>query len=133
METVFLDSVGMLALWNRRDQWHAVAAKAFKPLVTTPSRFVTTTLVLYECGNAAARLSFRGQVVKTYRSMINTGAVILPTDADIEEGWKNYDRDGRGAAGIVDQISFAVMRRLGLMRAFTNDKHFSAAGFQVLF
>ena len=36
-------------------------------------------------------------------------------------------------AGIVDQVSFIVMRRLGIIEAFTNDKHFEAAGFRVLF
>jgi len=35
--------------------------------------------------------------------------------------------------GIVDCISFAVMRRLGLTEAFTNDQHFTAAGFTTLF
>ncbi|HUP80150.1 MAG TPA: hypothetical protein VM260_16470 [Pirellula sp.] len=36
-------------------------------------------------------------------------------------------------AGIVDQVSFIVMRRRGIIEAFTNDKHFEAAGFRVLF
>lgn len=30
-------------------------------------------------------------------------------------------------------FSFQVMRRLGINEAFTNDKHFEAAGFAVLF
>ena len=37
------------------------------------------------------------------------------------------------SAGIVDQVSFAVMRRLGITDAFTNDRHFKAAGFRALF
>lgn len=36
-------------------------------------------------------------------------------------------------AGIVDHVSFLVMRRLGITEAFTNDRHFSAAGFITLF
>ena len=36
-------------------------------------------------------------------------------------------------AGIVDLVSFAVLRRLGITQVFTNDKHFTAAGFEVLF
>ena len=35
--------------------------------------------------------------------------------------------------GFVDLISFHVMRRLGLAEAFTNDRHFQAAGFVTLF
>jgi len=33
----------------------------------------------------------------------------------------------------VDHVSFVVMRRLGVGRAFTNDRHFRAAGFETLF
>lgn len=130
---VFLDSVGLLAIWNRRDQWHGAAKAAMAPLISARARLVTTTLVLFECGNAAARLSFRSQVVKMRRSMSETGKLIVPTEADIEEGWANYAREAPGAAGIIDQISFAVMRRLGLTKAFTNDRHFSAVGFEILF
>lgn len=33
----------------------------------------------------------------------------------------------------VDNVSFVVMRRLGITDAFTNDRHFKAAGFNTLF
>jgi len=33
----------------------------------------------------------------------------------------------------VDHFSFAVMQRLGLKRAFTNDRHFAAFEFEPLF
>jgi predicted nucleic acid-binding protein len=33
----------------------------------------------------------------------------------------------------VDQVSFVVMRKLGISDAFTNDRHFQAAGCMVLF
>lgn len=51
----------------------------------------------------------------------------------MEEAWAAYDRGEAGEAGIVDHISFVVMRRLGLTHAFTNDRHFQAAGFTTLF
>jgi len=43
------------------------------------------------------------------------------------------ERAEAGDAGIVDCVSFTVMRRLGLTEAFTNDRHFQAAGFTTLF
>jgi len=36
-------------------------------------------------------------------------------------------------AGMIDLVSFTLMRRLEIQEAFTNDKHFSIAGFKVLF
>ena len=56
-----------------------------------------------------------------------------PTTQEIEEAWAAYDRGEAGQAGIVDHVSFQVMRRLGISEAFTNDKHYQAAGFTVLF
>jgi len=47
--------------------------------------------------------------------------------------WAAYERGDAAQAGIVDHISFVVMRRLGIMEAFTNDRHFQAAGFTTLF
>ncbi len=33
MSTVLLDTVGLVALWNRSDQWHTVATQAFQEIV----------------------------------------------------------------------------------------------------
>jgi len=45
----------------------------------------------------------------------------------------NYSRREAANAGIVDHVSFVVMRRIGITEAFTNDHHFKAAGFTTLF
>lgn len=36
-------------------------------------------------------------------------------------------------AGIVDHVSFVVMRREGLTQVFSNDGHIRIAGFETLF
>ncbi len=131
--TVFVDTVGLLALWNRRDQWHTAAVTAFVPLATGPVRLVSTTAVFLECGNAACRTPFRGQVTPTMSRMAAAGDLLVPTDSDVVNAWAAYDRGEANNAGVVDQISFAVMRRLHLTEAFTNDGHFRAAGFITLF
>jgi predicted nucleic acid-binding protein len=65
--------------------------------------------------------------------METAGLVIIPTDSDWHEAWTAYARGQASAAGIVDHVSFAVMRRLGITDAYTNDRHFKAAGFNALF
>jgi predicted nucleic acid-binding protein len=60
MNTVFLDTVGLVALWDEADQWHAAAEQSF------------------------------GEIM-------------------------------------------SKRRRLGITEAFTNDRHFQAAGFTTLF
>jgi predicted nucleic acid-binding protein len=132
-ESVFLDTVGLLALWNRRDQWHTAARAVFEDLVAARTRLMTTSEVLLECGNAAARYPFR-QVVVELRDQLQAGGDLLnASPAELEEAWTSYSRGDAAQAGIVDHISFAVMRREGLTRAFSNDQHFHAAGFETLF
>lgn len=63
MNCVLLDTVGLLALWNHSDQWHVAAKRAFDgSVVALHKGLLTTTFVLLECGNAAARHPFRREV-----------------------------------------------------------------------
>ena len=65
--------------------------------------------------------------------LLDDGLLIEPSASDCEQAWAAYERGKAGDAGIVDHISFVVMRRLGLTEAFTHNAHFKAAGFVTLF
>jgi len=133
VKPIFLDTVGLIALWNSDDQWHDQADASFTELLNSRSTFLTTTYVLLECGNAAARRSFRKDVVDLWRLLEARQELIRPREEDWLQGWQSYQQTKAAGAGIVDCISFAVMRRLGIEEAFTNDHHFGAAGFRTLF
>ncbi len=133
INTVFLDTVGLLALWNRRDQWHDKAKEAFADVIASHRRLVASSYVLLECGNAASRHPFRKLVVALRQELIAGGNLLDPTLEEIDEAWRNYDRSISGQASIVDHMSFCVMRREGITQVFSNDRHFSDAGFETLF
>jgi predicted nucleic acid-binding protein len=133
MRHLFLDTVGMIAVWDDTDQWHGPARAVYHALHAQGRRLVTTSFVLCECGNAAARRPYRSDVNELRRFLIREGLLVDPTPEEIEEAWAAYERGEAGQAGIVDHLSFAVMRRLGLTEAFTHDQHFQAAGFTTLF
>ena len=133
MTPIFLDTVGLIGLWNLTDQWHAVATAAFKNLTARRVPMVTTTYILNECGNEASRRSYRIEVVALRRLLMATGRLIDPTPADLAAAWAEYAAGPVGAAGAVDCVSFAVMRRLGLADVLTNDRHFRTAGLNPLF
>lgn len=130
---VFLDTVGLLALWDRNDQWHLPATEAFQKISKDRAGLYTSTLVLLECANAAARRPYRRVVAGLWREMKAAGRVFHPTEEDLEEAWSDYDHGVMGGPGVVDLTSFRAMRHLGIERAFTNDRHFRDIGFQVLF
>lgn len=133
MKAVFLDTVGLITVWDQDDEWHELAACAFRALKATRVPLVTTTFTLAECGNTAARTAFRLDVDALRQTLEIAGGLIFPD----HDGWRSarnaYCRGESGNPGLVDQLSFVVMRRLGLDEAFTNDRHFSASGFVTLF
>jgi predicted nucleic acid-binding protein len=133
MSAVFLDTVGLLALWDADDQWHEAATRAFDAIRRDRAQIVTTTLVFFECGNAAARRPYRGEVDHFRQRLATRGELVVPTESECEQAWSAYARGEADRAGIVDHVSFVVMRRLGLTDGFTNDRHFRAAGFRTLF
>ena len=133
MNEVFLDTVGMIAVWDETDQWHAAAHAAYRALLAQGRRLVTTSFVLCECANAAARRPYRSEVYELRKSLVQEQLLVDPTSQEVDEAWAAYEQGEAAEAGIVDHLSFRVMRRLGSSEAFTNDQHFRAAGFTTLF
>lgn len=133
MKAAFADTVGLLALWDRSDQWHDAAERAFVLLAQNKTALYTTSFVLLECANAAARRPYRIEVDRLRAAMEHGGLLIHPTQEDWEGAWEAYAQGSADRAGVVDHVSFIVMRRLGLKHTFTNDHHFRAAGFELLF
>jgi uncharacterized protein len=133
MRRVFLDSVGLLATWDTRDQWHVQADPVFEQLLREGALLFTTELVLAECGNAAARKPYRGRVEVLRRTLGKQGRVAELDIGILDEAWRAYSNTGIDSAGPVDQVSFIVMRQIGIEEVFSNDRHFKAAGFTTLF
>ncbi len=130
---IFLDTVGLIALWNESDQWHLAAEAAMSRLVTARCQFYTSELVLYECGNAAARRSFRAAVPRMRRSLIVKDRLLIASSSEIEAAWSAFSQQDATGASIVDHVSFVLMKRLSMTEAFTNDKHFRSVGFVTSF
>lgn len=131
--TVFLDTVGLLALWDESDQWHEAARSAFDRMLSNRAEIVTTSFELLECGNSAARRPYRQTVARLRLQLEQGNRLITPIAEDWQVAWTAYGREASDGAGIVDQVSFVVMQRLGISRAFTNDRHFRVAGFETMF
>jgi len=85
--TVFLDTVGLLAVWDESDQWHRAAQACFSELLACRADLVTSSFILLECGNAAARRPYRARS----QSIAQTDGARAPS----------YRADRRGLAGRV--------------------------------
>src|SRR5262249_45254220 len=79
MTAVFVDTVGMIAVWNSSDQRYQAADAAYRALLAQRRSLMTTDLVLFECGNAAARRPYRPRVNVLRQALMAEGSVMVPT------------------------------------------------------
>lgn len=127
---VFIDTSALFAFLDKDDQDHSEVVKAWDELVESKSAFITTSYVLLETfillqnrlGLAAAR-DFHQNIaslleVEWVSCEIHDAAVTAVLSA------------GRKNLSIVDCVSFNIMRRLDLTRAFSLDAHFREQGFE---
>src|SRR2546422_561054 len=69
-------------------------------------------------GEGARRAPLPRRGGRLAATVIGSRILIEPTAADINQAWADYAGGFTGSAGIVDHVSFTVMRRLGRTEAF---------------
>jgi predicted nucleic acid-binding protein len=127
-ESVFVDTGYILALVNENDQHHAEALVLSERFDGQP--VVVTDAVLLEIGNALSRMDRNAavQIIQDLRG--SPGATVVNMTPDVfESAFDLYRRHSDKQWGLVDCVSFVVMRRMGLTTALAFDHHFLQAGF----
>ena len=128
MERVFVDTSGWYAAADRRDPDHGAVARWLRrktvPLITSDYIFdETVTLIRIELGHPAA-IRF-GENVRT-SAVVH---IVTVTTEDREAAWEIFRKFEDQKLSLTDCTSFAVMKRLGLTRVLTVDRHFALMGF----
>jgi predicted nucleic acid-binding protein len=131
LRTIFLDTQFVVALVNERDEHHQEAVRLV-PLFRD-SHIVTTGGVVLEIGNSLAR-SFRSEAVELIDVLLNRATCFVErvNEANLSEAIELFERHHDKTWGLVDCLSFVVMRRRRIREALTNDQHFEQAGFTAL-
>ena len=128
--TVFVDANFDIARIMARDQGHGRAVASAKPGLD----FITSSLVLNE---TMPLLQARGYLDAAFEFLKNARSdspvqAIYPDAALQSAGWDLFVRHAGLGANAVDCVSFAIMHKFGIRKAFTFDGHFRAAGFETL-
>ena len=127
----FIDTLFVIALINQRDQYHERAVEL--AAAYQGRRFVVTDGVLLEIGNALAR-KYRQQAVEVIEDFLSSEDVdVVRLTPDLfAQAFDLYKLHEDKEWGLIDGISFAVMRAAEIQDALTFDQHFVQAGFRAL-
>ena len=128
---IFVDTWFLVALINKRDQYHTVALQLAQQFDNYP--LITTDAILLEFGNALSK-NYKKEAVKLIETFLNSDYVeVTRLNPDLfNEALNLYKKHQDKSWGLVDCFSFVVMKKNKVTQALTFDKHFIQAGFQAL-
>ena len=131
MTAVFIDTSALYALLVSTDRWHRSALHTMRGLRRLDAQLITTSHVLVEC---YALLGSRIGVdaVAALRDAIEPLLDVTWVDRDLHDRALDGVIFAGGKPGLVDAISFLVMRERGIDTAFTLDRDFETAGFSLV-
>lgn len=130
---IFIDTGPFLARYVAADQHHARAAAAWPGLLSSKARRFTSNFVLDETFTLLARRAGYTFAAQRARNILDSAAlhILRPDAADERQALELFEKFADQRASFTDCVSFALMRRHGIGRAFSFDRHFVDAGFEL--
>ena len=134
MPEFFLDTAYAIALISETDDFHDQALILASYIEENQIHLVTTRAILLEIGNALSKFRYRAAAVQLLNALENDVSVeITPLSEPLyKEALRLYRERSDKEWGLIDCISYLVMKRKGIYQALTTDEHFRQMGFQVL-
>ncbi|MEP6913114.1 MAG: PIN domain-containing protein [bacterium] len=131
MADVFVDTFFVVALVNKNDQHHRLALDLAKRF--TGPGLVTTDAILLEIGNALSR-NFKRESVEIIEHFLTSDdvKVIHLHPLLFRKAFDLYKSHSDKLWGLIDCVSFVVMKELAITDALSADKHFGQEGFKAL-
>ncbi len=130
LEPLLVDTGYIIAIINDNDEYHA---QAMEWSVRFDSHsLIITDAVLLEIGNALSR-KYRKEAVEAIHTFQTADEVniIHLNPLLFKAGLKLYETYQDKTCGLVDCVSFVVMREMNITTALTFDQHFVQAGFRI--
>lgn len=128
--TYFMDTSYVLALYDKKDKYHS-KANELKKSFNDSDKFVLSDAVILEIGNGLSEPKFRNDVTSFITEIrSSTNFRILHLSKRILQGGLNIFSSYQDKYwGLVDCISFFIMKEQNISNALTADSHFKQAGF----
>jgi uncharacterized protein len=134
MNDVFLDTSYAVALSVESDSHHPRAVELAERILKANSRMITTQAVILEIGNALSRPRHRAACVGLLDLLLHDPMVEIVniTAGLLADALLLFRQRMDKAWGLVDCMSFTVLKQRHLVDVLTSDMHFKQAGFHCL-
>ena len=131
---IFIDTGALVARHVSADQHHAAALAAWGRIETSRDRCFTSNFVLDEVWTLLARRAGAAFAAERARRLYASPrfTILRPEQDDELDALSLLEKYADQAVSYTDCISFVLMRRTKIRRAFTFDAHFERAGFERL-
>ncbi len=134
-EEIYMDTTALIALANKKDKNHEKAVKFLKSKLKEGAIFVIGRPVFAEFLSGASKIIGKKKAIELYEAYTKSEFVRIEkeNEEDWKKAWKIFLKyDDQDGMDVIDCLSFAIMERLGLKKAFTFDKDFEIYGFSKL-
>ena len=126
---VFVDTSGTYALLDAGNVDYSAALDAWTQVVHRGHLMVTSLYVVVETC-ALLQKRFGISAVRKFLGDVLPAIMIEWVDVNLHTvGINGVLTSARSGPSLVDCVSFAIMRQLGIQTAFTFDRHFQEQGF----
>jgi uncharacterized protein len=132
--TTFIDTSAFLARYLKNDQYHTPALTTWRELEQSSTSLVTSSFVLNETftllGRRATYTFASERAAAIYTSKVLT--IFRPALEDELAALEMFKKYADQKISFTDALSFVLMRKQSITRAFSFDQHFAYVGFEVL-
>jgi uncharacterized protein len=132
-EVIFVDTGAFVARYVRQDTHHRAARRTWAEIEKTRSRCFTSNFVLDETFTLLGRRASCAFAADRARALLGSAAltILRPEAHDEEAAVELFAKFADQQVSFTDCVSFVLMRRNRLERAFSFDRRFRNAGFEI--
>lgn len=131
MKRTLIDTGYITALVSERDEYHEKANELVEIYDSKP--LLVTDAVLLEIGNSLSRSHNYSAIEIFEEFFVSEEVEIVRLDETLfNKAFELYKSHADKSWGLVDCVSFVVMKENGINDALTCDKHYVQAGFRAL-
>ena len=130
---IFIDTGAFLARYIERDQHHAAATEHWRTLQSDRRQSFTSNFVLDETFTLLARRSTYKFAAGRARHLFESTAlsILRPDENDELAALELFLKYADQNVSFTDCVSFVLMNKRNIKSAFSFDRHFALAGFDV--